>query len=46
MINIVPEIAYECQGQGQVNNGHCKKNEKEEARGICSVDHFRLILQR
>ena len=45
--NGVPEISYECQGQGQVNNGHyTKKNEEEEARNTSFMDHFRVILQR
>ena len=44
--NGVPELAYECQGQGQVNNGHYTKNEEEEARDASFMSHFQLMLQR
>ena len=38
LYNRVPDIVYECQGQGQVNNGHYTKNEEEEARDTSSMD--------
>ena len=45
--NGVPELACDCQGQGQVNNKHyTKKNEEKEARDASFINHFRLILQR
>ena len=45
--NGVPEIAYECQDQGQAGQQwyHTKINEVE-THDTSSVDHFRLILKR